>query len=1043
MRVAVLGPVRAHADAGTSIDVPGARPRMLLARLALSAGERVSSGSLIGDLWGEDPPSDAGNALHALVYRLRRALGGAGTLESTGLGYRLVLPAENVDALKFETLAARGRRELAAGMPREAAGLLGEALALWRGPALADVLGAPFAGASAARLDELRIAALEDRFEAELRLGHPTDVLADLETVSAEHPLRERLAALRMRALHAVGRQADALAVYEEVRGTLADELGVDPSAEVREAHLAVLRGGPDRPAASAEPPPGRLPAQLTSFLGRDDELKLLAELMDAARLVTVTGPGGVGKTRLAVVAASRHRAYREGRLWLVPLAGVRDEDGVAAAVLGALSTTAGRSRGSGWAEPVDRVAEFLGGGEAVLVLDNCEQVVGAAAEFSRRLLERRPHLTILATSRESLEVMGEAVCRLGPLALPRDSAVAAESAAVRLFVDRAAAVRPGFVLTGSTVDSVVDVVRRLDGLPLAVELAAARLRSMSVDQIARRLDDRFRLLSTGNRAAQPRQRTLHAVIEWSWDLLSEQERVLARRMSVFTAGTGDAAIEAVCSDEHVLPPGDVVYVLGSLVDKSIVEQTGNGYLMLETVRAYAADQLLLAGERESVRGRYTGHFAALAAEHEPLLRTARQAESLALFDAEYDNLVSALGSAVDVRDAQTAVMLLGPLYWYWNTSRYDARAETFVARVLEFGDAMPAAARAAFTAAQLLAGSEPPAGVEVVRAVIEDCARTGAHERYPMLLVVTLSVGAFLGLDELVEGVMEGVRSRSDRWAIACTYLVEAVLRHNRGDWAGGVSARATALRRFEETGDHLWTAMALAGVAQACSVDGDHERAIEAYRRSIALAPQDELPYRIALATERMRIGDLDSARRDVDTAVWTARDRGQGFAEIEAVICLAELYRRSGEPERSDAELDRLEVFARETTPMADAMIEDRIAPARMANRLAAGDVARARELLPRTVQAAFAHHDLAPAAQHLAGLLFLEDDPAGAATALGMSQTIRGAFDHGDPELRRLVGELTRRLGWAGYDEAFRRGAEMPREDALARLAPDQA
>ncbi|MEV6229044.1 BTAD domain-containing putative transcriptional regulator [Saccharopolyspora shandongensis] len=1040
MRVTVLGPVGACADDGTPIRVPGVRPRMLLARLALTAGESVPTGALIDDLWSGDPPTEAVNALHALVYRLRKALGNAVALESMGTGYRLAMPAENVDAHRFEEMATRGRRELAADVPREATASLGAALALWQGAALSDVLDAPFATRASARLEELRIGALEDRFDAELRLGHHAGILADLEALSAEHPLRERLAALRMRALHAAGRQADALAVHEELRRALADELGVDPSAEVREAHLAVLRGATNRQAARPESAPGRLPAPLTAFVGRDDELELLAELVETSRLVTVLGPGGVGKTRLAVEAASRHRAHRRGRLWLVPLAGVSGPDSVADAVLGVLSSPDGRLSG-GQGDPLDRVVELLGGGESVLVLDNCEHVVGAAAEFARQLLERQPQLTILATSRESLEVMGEALCRLGPLDLPRhraDPADASRSAAVRLFVDRAAAVRPGFELNTSTVDAVVNVVRRLDGLPLALELAAARLRAMSPEQIERRLDDRFRLLSTGNRAAQPRQRTLHAVIEWSWDLLTEQERLLARRMSVFPAGTGGAAAEAVCSDAADLPADDVGYVLDALVEKSIVEQTGNGYRMLESIRAHAAHKLRQAGEEEQVRGRFTRYFAGLAEEHEPLLRSARQLESLLIFDAEYDNLMFALRSAIDDGDPGTAVQILGPLYWYWNSLRYDARTDNYVARVVEFGDALPEDARAAFTAIHLLAGdSGPKVDTEQARALIEDCTSTGALRRYPVLLMATLPMGHILGLDDLVARQIQEVRAGSDRWATACTFMAEAFIRRDRGDWDGCSTAIVHALRGFEETGDRLWTAMVLAGQAQVHSVGGDHARAIAAFERSLALAPHDAFSHRIGLATERMRSGDLDGARRDIDAAEQEARDRGQRLLETEALVALAEFHRRSGHPERADRELDRMALLARETPLPADA-IEARIASARMANRLAAGDAAAARELLSSAVTAAFAHRDIAPAAQQVAMLLHLEGDPVGAATALGTSQTIRGAFDHGDPELRELGTELARRLGQDEYDEAYRRGAGMPRHEALDLL-----
>jgi predicted ATPase/DNA-binding SARP family transcriptional activator len=1041
MRIEMLGPVRAYADDGAPIDVGGARVRALLARLALATGEVVSVESLVDGLWGEHPPGGAINALHALVHRLRRALGGAGVVETAASGYRLHVHAEDVDANRFEELAKRGDRELAAGAAQRAASLLGEALALWRGDALADVRDAPFAGTAGARLEELRIAATEDRFEAELQLGRHDEILADMAAVAADHPLRERLAGLRMRALYAAGRQSDALVLFEEIRGTLAEELGIDPSAELRKTHLAVLRGGLDIPEprqASPEAAPGRLPAQLTSFVGRADELRLLAELLETSRLVTVVGPGGVGKTRLAVEAVSRHRAHHRGRVWLVPLAGVNTPDGLPEAVLGTLSTADGRPSGT----PLDRVVNLLAGGEGVLVLDNCEQISGPVAEFARQLLERRPNLTILATSRGPLEVMGETLCRLGPLELPpahADPVRASESAAVRLFLDRAAAVRPGFELDAPTAGPVVDIVRRLDGLPLALELAAARLRTMSADQVARRLDDRFRLLSTGNRAAQPRQQTLHAVIEWSWDLLTDQERTLARRMSIFPARTGIAAVEAVCSDE-TLPAGEVMYVLESLVDKSMVE--GAGYRMLETIRAHAAEKLRLAGKRKAVLHRLIRHFADLAEEHEPLLRSEKQVESLRLFEAEYDNLMFALQTAIDGGDAEAAARILGPLYWYWVMLRYDGRADAYVARVLEFGDVLPADARAAFTAIHLVAGEGGPiTDPERLRALIDDCARTGALRRYPMLLTMALPMAAILGLDELVDREITRVRSGSDRWAIACTFLIEAVRYRERVDREGCATAMAAALHAFEEVGDRWWTAKTLYGMAQIHAIGGEHDEAIAAYERSIAIATdlgsQDEVSTRLGLATERMRGGDLKGARHDIETAERAAWDRSQPMLEIEVLGSLAELYRRSGEIERADQELDRMETLARELLFPAETM-QNALVPARMANLLAAGDAARARELLPRTVQAAQAHMDTPSAAHLLARLLFLEGDPAGAATALGLSQAIRGTFDHGDVELRSLVAALVDRLGHTEYHRAYRRGADMTQQEAIDRM-----
>ncbi|MCG5213220.1 BTAD domain-containing putative transcriptional regulator [Streptosporangium soli] len=1043
MRIAVLGPVRAYADDGAPIDLGGTRVRALLARLALAGGEVVSVDSLLHGLWGERPSGDTVNALHALVHRLRRALGGAGVVETVAGGYRLHVRTEHVDAVRFEELAKRGARELAAGAAQRAASLLRDALGMWRGDALADVRDIPFAGTAGARLDELRVGAAEDRFEAELRLGRHGEILADVEAAAADHPLRERLAGLRMRALHAAGRQSDALAVFAEVRGTLAEELGVDPSEELRKTHLAVLRGELEIPEAEQARPEavrGRLPAQLTSFVGREEELRLLAGLLETSRLVTVVGPGGVGKTRLTVEAASRHRAHRRGRVWLVSLAGVNTADGLPEAVLGTLSVADAQPSGT----PLERVVNLLAGGEGVLVLDNCEQISGPVAEFAGHLLERQPYLSILATSREPLEVMGEALCRLGPLDLPpahADPVRARESAAVLLFLDRAAAVQPGFVLDAPTTGPVVDIVRRLDGLPLALELAAARLRTMGADQIVRRLDDRFRLLSTGNRTAQPRQQTLHAVIEWSWDLLTDQERTLARRMSIFPARTGIAAIGAVCSDE-TLPAGEVIYLLDSLVDKSIVERAGDGYRMLETIRAHAAEKLRLAGEDKAVLHRLTRHFADLAEEHEPLLRSDQQVESLRLFEAEYDNLMYALQTVIDGGDAEAAARILGPLYWYWVMLRYDGRADAYVSRVLEFGDALPADARAAFTAFHLVGGEGGPITDPArLRALIDDCARTGALRRYPMLLTMALVMAAILGLDELIDREIARVRSGSDRWAIACTFVMEFVRWRERGDWEGSATAMAAALHAFEEVGDRWWTAKVLYGMARIHAFRGEHDEAIAAYERSIAMATdlgsQDEVSTRLGLATARMRGGDLKGARYDIETAERAVWERGQPMLEIEVLDSLAELYRRSGEVERAGQELDRMETLARKLPLQAETM-QNQLVPARMANLLTAGDAVRARQLLPRAVQAAQANMDAPSAAQLLARLLFLEGDPAGAATALGLSQAIRGTFDHGDTELRSLAETLAERLGRTEYDTAYRQGAAMTPHEAIDRL-----
>ncbi|NUR83633.1 MAG: AfsR/SARP family transcriptional regulator, partial [Nonomuraea sp.] len=836
MRVEVLGPVNAYLDSGEQVEISGVRLRMLLSRLALDPGRPVSAEALIDDLWGEEAPAGATAALHSLVARLRKALGGGATLELTPGGYRLPVHADDVDACRFEELAVRGRRELAAGTYKEAAATLGAALALWQGPALADVREAPFADPVATRLGNLRHAAAEDRVDAELHLGRHADVLPDLESLAAGNPLGERLAGLRMRALAAAGRQGDALTVYAAIRGRLADELGVDPSPELQEIHLALLRGEMERPAAPERQAPSRLPAQLTSFVGREQELARLGDLLFAGRLVTIVGPGGSGKTRLALEAAVRDPGHARGRVWFVSLAGVSAEDQIVDAVLGALN---GRLYEGGEAAPLDRICELLDVGDALLLLDNCEHLVEAAAELADNLLVRLPRLRVLATSREPLAITGEALCHLGPLDVPRDATAAGDAAAVRLFVDRASSVRPGFALDASTAEAVVEICWRLDGMPLALELAAAKLRSMSVEQIAGRLDDRFRLLSSGSRAALPRQRTLLAVVEWSWDLLDERERALAARLAFFPGGADLPALEEVCADA-TLPAEDIVYVIGSLVEKSIVQESGDRYRMLETVRAYALGRLAESGD--DLAGPYCGYFLALAERNEPLLRTRDQLAAVAVFDTEYDNLMHGLRQAADPS------RFVGALFWYWGISGRSAQFESY----LQYGGALPDQARAAFG---------------LVRASM-DVDSAGAREFHPARPLMRMAQLAAPAPDE---SHLEDALLSPDPWVRASAHWARDFLLTEQGDLHSGAASRQEALHGFEEAGDRWGLVISLLPLARDHSLRGEHVPAIAALERAVALSSElgteDHLYLsRARLARERRRSGDLGGALRDI---------------------------------------------------------------------------------------------------------------------------------------------------------------------------------
>ncbi|MFE7960222.1 BTAD domain-containing putative transcriptional regulator [Streptomyces sp. NPDC057413] len=580
MRFGILGPLEIRTGDGSSLDPGGPRPRALLTLLLLDAGRAVPADRLLDGLYGAEPPAEAANALQSQISRLRRRLAPHAGIEAAPAGYRLTAGPDTVDAHRFSRLAAEGRAALGAGDHARAAALLRDAVALWRGPALPDL---PGAHAERSRLQELRLTAVQDRIEADLALGGGAELVPELRALLAEHPLSERLYGQLMRALHAGGRPAEALTVFEEARRTLAEELGADPSPELAALHADLLRARPDAPARR------RLPAQLTRFVGRETELARIAASLAASRLVTLTGPGGVGKTRLALEAAAHAQEAgpatptgagsvpRAGRragadVCLVELAALTDGERIPYAVLAALGVRDGLRAPA--TDATDRLLAALEDREVLLVLDNCEHLVEPAARTTALLLTACPGVRVLATSRESLGITGEVLVPVPPLP---------EEPAVRLLLDRARAVRPD--LDGGDA-RVAEICRALDGLPLAIELAAARLRTLSPGELADRLHDRFRLLARGDRAKAPRHRTLRAVVEWSWELLDEEERELASRLTVFRGGATLDAVAAVCGVPH---PEDV---LASLVEKSFLEVSGGRYRMLETIRAYAAGEL-------------------------------------------------------------------------------------------------------------------------------------------------------------------------------------------------------------------------------------------------------------------------------------------------------------------------------------------------------------------------------------------------------------------------------------------------------------------
>jgi predicted ATPase/DNA-binding SARP family transcriptional activator len=626
----ILGPVQV-VRGGREVALGGPRRRAVLALLLVAAGRVVPAERLAEEVWGGSPPPGAAGTLRAHVSRLRKLLRPDAALLTQGGGYALAAEPGQLDADRFERLLGAGRDALDRGEAAAGASRFREALGLWRGRALADVTDVEPLARESARLEELRLVAVEGRIEADLALGLEAEVAGELEGLVAEHPVRERLWRLLVLALYRGGRQADALAAYRRARAILAEELGIEPGQELRQLEQAVLRQ--EVPAAAAGQPQHNLPVRLTSFVGRERELAAVGGLIGEARLVTLTGAGGAGKTRLAVEsAAAAVERFGDG-VWLAGLAGIADPQLVPSLVMEALGV-----RQSGNVPVMEALRYRLRSAELLLVLDNCEHLLGACAGLAVALLGSCPGLRVLATSREPLGVPGEAVYLVPPLAVPPESAdaqVLAGAAAVRLFLARAMSARADAGVEAVPVAVVARICRELDGLPLAIELAAARASVLSAEEIEAHLGDKFRFLAYRRPVADPRHQALTAAIGWSYELLSAEQRRAFRGLSVFAGGFGLAAVGAVCCGGDQAAALDLV---DQLAGKSLVVAEpaagGTRYRLLETIRQYAAGRLAEAGEAEQARRRHAETF----------LRLAEEETELAVLLREQDNFRAALG---------------------------------------------------------------------------------------------------------------------------------------------------------------------------------------------------------------------------------------------------------------------------------------------------------------------------------------------------------------------------------------------------------------
>ncbi|MEU0485923.1 BTAD domain-containing putative transcriptional regulator [Streptosporangium sp. NPDC006013] len=1045
MRFDVLGPTRIRLDDGRAVVVGGPRMRALLVMLLLDVGKVVTTERLIGGLYGADPPAGVANALQSQVSRLRRALGAQEVIEFHPAGYRLVAGADAVDAHRFGRLAAEGRRLLASGDCGRAVEPLGEALSLWRGPVLADVAEFPFAQAPSARLEELRLDCVEDRLQAELELGRHRELVAELQELTAAHPLRERLYGQLMRALYGSGRQVEALEVYDRARRVLGEEFGVDPSAELAAVHLAVLRADPElagAPAAGAPPLRSGLRAPLTSFVGREGEMSELRALLGEARLVTLVGPGGAGKTRLAGEVA----AGEQGEVCFVELAPVFGGGEVAQAVLGAMGVRDARlfpGPGRPVPTPLARLVAALADRPLLLVLDNCEHLVAEAAELADRLLAACPALRVLATSREALGITGEVIHPVAPLPVPRAGTAAGEATAypaVRLLADRAAAVRPGFRVDDTNVEQVLDICRALDGLPLALELAAARLRSLSVTEVASRLGDRFRLLSRGSRTALPRHQTLRAVVAWSWDLLDDDERSLAGRLAVFVGGATLEAVGRVCG----LPEAEAVDLLSSLAEKSLIERVGGRYRMLETIRAYCAERLAEAGETEARREAHASYYTDLAATADRRLRGAGQLEWLRRLDEERDDLHAALRWAIDTgRTGQGLRLLAGlAMYWWMRGRRWEG----------------------AGLATDLL-GVIGPAPVEGLEEEYAICVLVafGGESRSPRLLALLEATAPlvpaidqpyrwpFLAmLQPMFTGPVADLRSHlpripaiADPWVRALSHFGCGYLQLYDGNAGGAERSFEDALELFGSIGERWGSALTLAELAELADLRQDvaASRALadEALRLVEELeSAEDIADFICRRALGIVREGDLATAHAEYLRAAVYARRAGTPDVMAKVWHGLAEIARLRGE-------LDEARTLAREALDLCPqewyAAEETRLRITVELGRIAtsSGDGAGARAWYREALEPAL-HRYLLVAGSAIGGLaevVLLENDVRGAARLLGAATALSGAAA-AHPDAARVTAAVRARIGGAAYEKEWRAGTRMSRSEVLSML-----
>jgi predicted ATPase/DNA-binding SARP family transcriptional activator len=905
----LLGPLEV-CDGGRSLPLGGAKQRAVLARLVLEAGRVVSSDRLVEELWPERPPGRPQTAIQGYVSELRKLLEPKRrpampfqVLTTEGPGYLLRLEPEQLDLRRFERLFEQGKEALAEGRAEVASRMLREGLSLWRGPALADFAYESWAQGAIARLEELRLACLEERLEADLALGRHGELVGELEALISEHPLRERLRGQLMLALYRSGRQAEALEAYQQARRSLVEELGIEPNTELQELNRAILRqeaGLAVEP--PPKPPPPSLPAPATPLVGRRRELAELQALLarPEVRLLTLTGAGGSGKTRLALALCEERVEASGDGVCFCELAPIADPALVLPTVAQALGL-----RDSGGEPLLERLTVHLRDRELLLCLDNLEQLLGVAPDLAA-LLAAAPALRLLVTSRERLQLQAEHEYPVEPLPLPDPAALPSLEAlaqvdAVALFLQRAQAVKPDFRLTEKNAFAVAAICRRLDGLPLALELAAARIKLLSPEALLARLEHSLELLTGGARDLPARQQTLRATIAWSYQLLSEPEQRLFARLSVFVGGCTLEAAEQVCKAE--------LETLASLVNKSLLRQGEDAsgeprFSMLETVREYAHERLQQSGELQETAPRQAAYFLDLAEQAETEIWGPRQEVWLERLESEHDNLRAALSWALESGAAESALRLAGALEPFWEAHGHISEGRRLLAEAVATAPGAPASVRAkALFGASRLARIHGEHAYE--QTLLEESValhRKGGDERGLIFSLSHLGTVSFwLGHHEraitLGEESVELARELGDRWFLGmalnnlgCTLIEEGA--HAR---ARELIEESLSLRR--EIGEKRGVAVTASSLAELALAEGDGERATPLLEEALALARDlGHLPFIAGflahLGLARIYEEDYGHGRRLLEEGLERCQDVGDKATASQCLSGLAAL-------------------------------------------------------------------------------------------------------------------------------------------------------